>query len=54
MLAPACDEPELATQEAKPDSILVVIRDRLRRRFDEVEERWPCPLRLCFLQLEGL
>lgn len=43
MLVATCHEPEMATQGGTLDELLAVVRDLIRCRFDEKDERlnWP-------------
>lgn len=49
MLVATCHEPEMATQGEKLDELLAMIRDLIRCRFDESDERLGWPIRLHFL-----
>jgi hypothetical protein len=49
MLVATCREPEMATQEENLDGLLAMIRDLIRCRFDEGDERRAWPIRLHFL-----
>jgi len=43
MLVAVCHEPEMATQGASLDELIVMIRDLIQCRFEESDERlrWP-------------
>jgi hypothetical protein len=45
MLVAICHEPEMATQGDNLDELLVMIRDLIRCRFDEGDERLGWPIR---------
>ena len=49
MLVAICHEPEMATQEENLDVLLTMIRDLVRCRFDEGDERRGWSIRLHFL-----
>jgi hypothetical protein len=49
MLVATCHEPEMATQGGNLDELLAMIRDLIRCRFDEGDERLAWPIRLHFL-----
>lgn len=49
MLVATCHEPEMATQGGNLDELLAMIRDLIRCRFDEGDERLGWPIRLHFL-----
>ena len=49
MLVAICHEPEMATQGASLDELIAMIRDLVRCRFDENDERLGWPVRLHFL-----
>jgi hypothetical protein len=49
MLVATCHEPEMATQGENLDELLPMIRDLIRCRFDEDDERMGWPIRLHFL-----
>jgi predicted RNase H-like HicB family nuclease len=49
MLVATCHEPEMATQGENLDEVLAMIRDLVRCRFDEGDERLAWPIRLHFL-----
>jgi predicted RNase H-like HicB family nuclease len=49
MLVATCHEPEMATQGENLDELLAMIRDLIRCRFDEGDERLGWPIRLHFL-----
>jgi predicted RNase H-like HicB family nuclease len=49
MLVATCREPEMATQGENLDDLLDVIRDLIRCRFDDGDERQTWPIRLHFL-----
>ena len=50
MLVATCHEPEMATQGETLDELLAMIRDLIRCRFEEKDERLGWPIRLHFLQ----
>ena len=50
MLVATCHKPEMATQGATLDELIAMIRDLIRCRFDEKDERLGWPVRLHFLQ----
>jgi len=50
MLVATCHEPEMATQGNNLDRLLDMIRDLIRCRFDEGDERLRWSIRLHFLQ----
>lgn len=50
MLVATCHEPEMATQGENLDELLAMIRDLIRCRFDDGDERLAWPVRLHFLQ----
>lgn len=50
MLVATCHEPEMATQGESLDALIAMIRDLIRCRFDEKDERLGWPVRLHFLQ----
>ncbi len=50
MLVATCHEPEMATQGNNLDELLAMIRDLIRCRFDEGDDRLSWPIRLHFLQ----
>ena len=49
MLVAVCHEPEMATQGETLDELIGMIRDLVRCRFDEKDERSRWPVRLHFL-----
>jgi len=49
MLVATCHEPEMATQGESVDELLVMIRDLIRCRFDDGDERLAWTIRLHFL-----
>jgi hypothetical protein len=49
MLVATCHEPEMATQGENLDELIVMIRDLVRCRFGEKDERLNWPIRLHFL-----
>jgi predicted RNase H-like HicB family nuclease len=49
MLVATCHEPEMATQGENLDELLVMIRDLIRCRFDDGDNRLAWPIRLHFL-----
>jgi predicted RNase H-like HicB family nuclease len=49
MLVATCHEPEMATQGENLDELLAMIRDLIRCRFDDGDERLAWPIRLHFL-----
>ena len=49
VLVAICHAPEMSTQRATLDELLVMIRDLIRCRFDEKDERPGWPVRLHFL-----
>src|SRR5208283_1547171 len=49
MLVAICHEPEMATQGDNLDELLAMIRDLIRCRFDDGDERLAWPIRLHFL-----
>ena len=49
MVVAVCHEPEMATQGENLDELLGMIRDLIRCRFDENDERLGWPIRLHFL-----
>jgi hypothetical protein len=50
MLVATCHDPEMATQGDNLEELLTMIRDLIRCRFDEGDERLGWPIRLHFLQ----
>ena len=50
MLAAVCHEPEMATQGENLEELIVMIRDLVRCRFDDGDERLGWQIRLHFLQ----
>ena len=50
MLVATCHDPEMATQGESLDELIAMIRDLIRCRFDEKDERLGWPVRLHFLQ----
>jgi predicted RNase H-like HicB family nuclease len=50
MLVATCHDPEMATQGETLDELLAMIRDLIRCRFDQGDERLAWPIRLHFLQ----
>jgi predicted RNase H-like HicB family nuclease len=46
MLVATCHEPEMATQGENLEELLAMIRDLIRCRFDEGDERLAWPIRL--------
>jgi hypothetical protein len=50
MLVATCHEPEMATQGENLDELPAMIRDLIRCRFGESDERLWWPIRLHFLQ----
>jgi len=50
MLVATCHEPEMATQGETLDELLAMIRDLIRCRFDDKDERLGWSIRLHFLQ----
>ena len=49
MLVATCHDPQMATQGAFLDDLLVMIRDLIRCRFDAGDEHLSWPIRLHFL-----
>ena len=49
MLVATCHEPEMATQGENLDELPAMIRDLIRCRFDDGDERLAWPIRLHFL-----
>jgi predicted RNase H-like HicB family nuclease len=49
MLVATCPEPKMATQGENLDELLAMIRDLIRCRFDDGDERLAWPIRLHFL-----
>ncbi len=49
MLVATCHHPEMATQGENLDELIAMIRDLVRCRFDEKDERLGWPIRLHFL-----
>lgn len=49
MLVATCHEPEMATQGENLDELLAMIRDLIRCRFDDGDERLTWRIRLHFL-----
>ena len=49
MLVATCHDPEMATQGENLDELIAMIRDLVRCRFDEKDERLGWPIRLHFL-----
>jgi len=49
MLVATCHEPEMATQGENLDLLIAMIRDLIRCRFNEGDERANWPIRLHFL-----
>jgi hypothetical protein len=50
MLVAICHEPEMATQGENLEALIAMVRDVVRCRFDEGDERLKWPIRLHFLQ----
>jgi predicted RNase H-like HicB family nuclease len=50
ILAAVCHEPEMATQGAGLEELIAMIRDLIRCRFDDGDERLHWPIRLHFLE----
>jgi predicted RNase H-like HicB family nuclease len=50
MLVATCHEPEMVTQGKTLDELLVMIRDLVRCRFEDKDERLGWPIRLHFTQ----
>ena len=48
-LVAVCHEPEMATQGASLDELIAMIRDLVRCRFEEADDRLRWPIRLHFL-----
>jgi hypothetical protein len=49
MLVATCHDPEMATQAESLDELIAMIRDLVRCRFGEKDERLNWPIRLHFL-----
>ena len=49
MLVATCHDPEMATQGASLDELIEMIRDLIRCRFGEGDERLRWPVRMHFL-----
>jgi predicted RNase H-like HicB family nuclease len=49
LLVAVCHEPEMATQGATLDELIVMIRDLIQCRFEDKDERLHWPVRLHFV-----
>ena len=49
MLVATCHEPEMATQGGTLDELIAMIRDLIKCRFDENDDRLSWPIRLHFV-----